>query len=685
MTPGGDSALWKTAVDAKSGRTYYYHVQTRKTQWRKPIELASEEERQVLAEKEKQQRDFFSAMEANILKNLNSPPQTITETKHTAQDETATTTNTEQSTAASSTLPLLPNSKRPTEKLIRTISTMDQTKLYKDVMMMGQSQQRHTHRKQNSSSGDFNNGNNSIPLSLLSIVEGLNDHNDDDDEEEENDAAATIKSQRAVQDFFHSPQEDGNPSNSNERTDESQSSTEDEYDDNTVPFYFTKIAKDDDRRNQLIKQASVAHSADGSLSLGALVAGRETSWGTLSDASNNLSGGVLSLHVDDEEVAALRCVAAAADEMMHLASDEEDDEDTEDESLKGLGINPDYGISNTYPQTHTKATEVLLSRVDSGLTDGGDSIDESGGTNHIANNHKSLTSSVSMPIPKPTRLGQQHRRNTCGTMYVSSTLSDPDKDATITCICAVLRAHILQSVLEDEENISNENDEVPEAHAIFNELAILQKRGSRVEFKSELPSLEPPSLEEVATFYRDVFRKAKLEADCIIMSLIYVERLIKVTNGQLRPRPENWRSILFACMVLSSKVWDDLSMWNADFSQTSPADIRFSLQRINQLEVAVLSCLGYNVKVKAGEYAKYYFLLRSMLIKSGMGGDDLKIMTPLDVQGAKRLQHVSSQFQSTKPRLQQHRSRSLGTIPVESDGSASDARRKAGLEQIVKM
>lgn len=49
------------------------------------------------------------------------------------------------------------------------------------------------------------------------------------------------------------------------------------------------------------------------------------------------------------------------------------------------------------------------------------------------------------------------------------------------------------------------------------------------------------------------------------MSLVYVERLVKSSSGKLRPNVENWRSILFSCMVLSSKVWDDLSMWNADF------------------------------------------------------------------------------------------------------------------------
>jgi hypothetical protein len=187
-------------------------------------------------------------------------------------------------------------------------------------------------------------------------------------------------------------------------------------------------------------------------------------------------------------------------------------------------------------------------------------------------------------------------------------------------------------------------------HRIFNDLESQQKRIAK---KSYRPTVDfvvkspPPLLDEITAFYRDVFGRAQMEADCIIMSLIYVERLIKCTNGALRPRTCNWRSILFSCMVLSSKVWDDLSMWNADFSAVCPTGVEFTLQRINELELAILSTLKYIVKVTASEYAKYYFLLRSMVIKSGLGGDDLKTMNPLDVQGAKRLQHMSSRYQLT--------------------------------------
>jgi WW domain/Cyclin, N-terminal domain len=263
------------------------------------------------------------------------------------------------------------------------------------------------------------------------------------------------------------------------------------------------------------------------------------------------------------------------------------------------------------------------------------------------------------------------RRNTCGTLYVGSTMSAPDKDATIKCVCAVYRAHILQSELQPDSEVGGTRDE--NGYRVFHDLDTL-RIGQRVHSPGN-QSPPPPSLDDIALFYRDVFGRAQMESDCIIMSLIYVERLIKVTEGALRPRATNWRSILFSCMVLASKVWDDLSMWNADFSQTCPAGVKFSLQRVNALEIAVLSALQYTVKVPASEYAKYYFLLRSMLIKSGLGSEDLSTINPLDVEGAKQLQHVSAQYQVSIAALSDRRHAERGRC--KSAGDATTAKGSA--------
>ncbi|CAM9853826.1 unnamed protein product, partial [Choristocarpus tenellus] len=109
---------------------------------------------------------------------------------------------------------------------------------------------------------------------------------------------------------------------------------------------------------------------------------------------------------------------------------------------------------------------------------------------------------------------------------------------------------------------------------------------------------------------------------------------LKETKGALRPHRGNWKSLLMATLVLSSKVWDDLSMWNADFSVVCPS---FRLNRINELEVAVLEALRYNVKVQASQYAKYYFHLRSTCVKSGLAGENAALH-PLDIKGIKTLE-----------------------------------------------
>ena len=129
-------------------------------------------------------------------------------------------------------------------------------------------------------------------------------------------------------------------------------------------------------------------------------------------------------------------------------------------------------------------------------------------------------------------------------------------------------------------------------------------------------------------------------------------------------------------------------MWNADFSQSCPPGVSFPLQRINELELAVLNALGFQVKVPASEYAKYYFLLRSMLIKSGLGGDETGAMDPLDVVGARRLQDMSAQFehlQVNDPGRLSKRSQSVATGHMTGRSNKFNAQPKVNLEHVVNL
>jgi hypothetical protein len=110
------------------------------------------------------------------------------------------------------------------------------------------------------------------------------------------------------------------------------------------------------------------------------------------------------------------------------------------------------------------------------------------------------------------------------------------------------------------------------------------------------------------------------------------------------------------------------------------------------LELAVLHALTFQVKVPASEYAKYYFLLRSMLIKSGLGGDDINTLDPLDVLGARKLQQVSAQFESVsriKSSVQLEltdRSKSMTSVDRSRIANKQNGGpNKVGLEHLVKM
>lgn len=279
------------------------------------------------------------------------------------------------------------------------------------------------------------------------------------------------------------------------------------------------------------------------------------------------------------------------------------------------------------------------------------------------------------------------KRNTCGTIYLGSTLSAPDKEALIKCVCGVFRAHLLQA--------KPSHADLPSPSNTKNEYDVFRDRRSTGDYRL-LDITSIPSLSTITDYFRSIFLRSQMEVECIIVSLIYIERVIKLTDGKLSPKPSNWRSVLFSCMVLASKVWDDLSMWNCDFSKIVPSAMTFSLARTNELELALLRALKYKVKVNASEYAKYYFLLRGMLCQSGLANDDLMRLEALDVKGALNLLHAVTGGSSVAKVLMKKRCKSSGVVERssmtkavgEDDGgcaSGSKSPHNVSLEQIVRM
>jgi hypothetical protein len=135
------SSHWKSAVDPRSGQTYFFHELTRETQWRKPMELATNEERSTMEQKEQKEKDFFAAMEANILSSLSrgvipgTADQDESESTATDEDDLEGTSEGERKVSGIESRYSFRKSfqrrrsRAGRPELVRTISTMDESVL----------------------------------------------------------------------------------------------------------------------------------------------------------------------------------------------------------------------------------------------------------------------------------------------------------------------------------------------------------------------------------------------------------------------------------------------------------------------------------------------------------------------------------------------------------------------------
>lgn len=107
-----------------------------------------------------------------------------------------------------------------------------------------------------------------------------------------------------------------------------------------------------------------------------------------------------------------------------------------------------------------------------------------------------------------------------------------------------------------------------------------------------------------------------MESEIPIICLVYLERLVLKTGILLTI--DNWRRLTLISLCLASKVWDDDSLENVHFPKVM-TDV--SLKMITQLEETFLEFLDFELVVKGSEYAKYYFILRTL-------ASEIKLETP---------------------------------------------------------
>ncbi|CAB1327579.1 unnamed protein product [Coregonus sp. 'balchen'] len=212
--------------------------------------------------------------------------------------------------------------------------------------------------------------------------------------------------------------------------------------------------------------------------------------------------------------------------------------------------------------------------------------------------------------------------SSCSTIFLDdSTVSLPNLKSTVKCVTLAIYYHIKNRDSNRSLDIFDEK-----IHPL-----------TREKVPEDYYSVDPEH-KLIYRFVRTLFSSAQLTAECAIVTLVYLERLL--TYAEMDICPCNWKRIVLGAILLASKVWDD--------------------QAVNEMERHFLELLQFNINVPASVYAKYYFDLRSLADDNNLNFP----LEPLDNQRATKLEAIS--------RLCEDRYKDLGKVTIRKSLSADN-------------
>lgn len=181
------------------------------------------------------------------------------------------------------------------------------------------------------------------------------------------------------------------------------------------------------------------------------------------------------------------------------------------------------------------------------------------------------------------------RMNSTHTILAKSSISQPNVEEILRAVSVVISLHMC----ENPPNAAPSSD-ANRRLAMFNEVTSPEY-------------LPPPPVGYIFKFLKVIFDCAQFSVECLILALIFVNRLIGKSGLALDAK--NWRLVVVISLIVAQKVWDDRSLINAQFAMICPM---FSLDKLNLLEQVYLRALQFDISVSPHLYAKYYFELRTL-------------------------------------------------------------------------
>ena len=115
------------------------------------------------------------------------------------------------------------------------------------------------------------------------------------------------------------------------------------------------------------------------------------------------------------------------------------------------------------------------------------------------------------------------------------------------------------------------------------------------------------TFEMLYDWIRRVFKDGLFDGHCVIVSLVYINRL---TSWKKIPvTGDSWKPLVIGSLIVAQKWLDDVSLINSDFPLLYP---ELTARQINHLERSIYRLLEFKIDVSREVHAHYYFTLRAL-------------------------------------------------------------------------
>lgn len=250
-----------------------------------------------------------------------------------------------------------------------------------------------------------------------------------------------------------------------------------------------------------------------------------------------------------------------------------------------------------------------------------------------------------------TNLNTLKKYNSCSTIYVDdSTVTQPNLKSAIRLVACAIHYHIKRRASSRSQEIFDEK-----IYPISTDARVPHDYDKIV-----------PEHRTIYKFMKNLFTSAQLTAECAIVTLIYLERVL--TYAEIDLCPANWKRLLLGSILLASKVWDDQAVWNVDYCQILKD---MNVDNMNELERQYLVLMQFNINVPSSVYAKYYFDLR----KLDEGNNGSYPLEPLTKEKAIKLEAMSSITQEKCKEFMQYQNKHMRRTASVNNLTSSPTRK----------